>query len=103
MAEPLEVNIPITHEDNGEDAPRKLIVNPPPAALEQDEEDELEESTQSLSMFFYRCGINLILPFVNGMMLGFGEILAHEIGFKYNWAGARVCSNFHAVSPMTIP
>ena len=34
--------------------------------------------------------INLILPFVNGMMLGFGEILAHEIGFKYNWVGAKV-------------
>lgn len=34
--------------------------------------------------------INLILPFINGMMLGFGEILAHEIGFKYNWIGAKV-------------
>lgn len=34
--------------------------------------------------------INLFLPFVNGMMLGFGEILAHELGFKLGWAGARV-------------
>lgn len=34
--------------------------------------------------------VNLILPFINGMMLGFGEILAHEIGFRYNWVGARV-------------
>ncbi|ABN68659.2 predicted protein, partial [Scheffersomyces stipitis CBS 6054] len=34
--------------------------------------------------------INLVLPFINGMMLGFGEILAHEIGFRYNWVGARV-------------
>lgn len=34
--------------------------------------------------------INLVLPFINGMMLGFGEILAHEIGFKYNWSGAKV-------------
>lgn len=37
-----------------------------------------------------RASINLIFPFINGMMLGFGEILAHEIGFKFNWAGARV-------------
>lgn len=37
-----------------------------------------------------KSSINLILPFINGMMLGFGEILAHEIGFRYNWAGANV-------------
>lgn len=37
-----------------------------------------------------KTAINLVLPFINGMMLGFGEILAHEIGFRYNWTGARV-------------
>ncbi|ROW15858.1 hypothetical protein VPNG_02597 [Cytospora leucostoma] len=26
--------------------------------------------------------INLILPFVNGMMLGFGELFAHEAAFR---------------------
>lgn len=39
---------------------------------------------------FRRASINIFLPFINGMMLGFGEILAHEIGFRYNWLGARV-------------
>lgn len=39
---------------------------------------------------FRRASINIVLPFINGMMLGFGEILAHEIGFRYNWLGARV-------------
>lgn len=34
--------------------------------------------------------INLVLPFINGIMLGFGEILAHEIGFKYGYVGSRV-------------
>lgn len=34
--------------------------------------------------------INLVLPFINGMMLGFGEIFAHELGFKWGWASARV-------------
>lgn len=41
--------------------------------------------------FIVKCGINLILPFVNGMMMGFGEILAHEICFRHNWTFARVC------------
>ncbi|KAG0743625.1 hypothetical protein G6F57_003028 [Rhizopus arrhizus] len=31
--------------------------------------------------------INLILPFFNGVMLGFGEILANELIFKYGWFG----------------
>lgn len=34
--------------------------------------------------------INLVLPFINGVMLGFGEIFAHEIGFRYGFFGARV-------------
>lgn len=37
-----------------------------------------------------KSAINLILPIINGFMLGFGEILAHEVGFRYNWFGARV-------------
>lgn len=35
--------------------------------------------------FFGSCSVNLILPFFNGLMLGFGELLAHEISWKYNW------------------
>lgn len=34
--------------------------------------------------------INLILPFVNGMMLGFGELLAHEFAFRLGWSGTNV-------------
>ena len=36
--------------------------------------------------------INLILPFINGVMLGFGEIFAHEVAFRWGWRGAKVCS-----------
>ncbi|KAI9495093.1 outer membrane protein TOM13-domain-containing protein [Zychaea mexicana] len=37
--------------------------------------------------------INFILPFFNGVMLGFGEILANELVFKYGWFGfSRVSS-----------
>lgn len=34
--------------------------------------------------------INLLLPFVNGMMLGFGELFAHEAAFRLGWSGTKV-------------
>jgi hypothetical protein len=36
--------------------------------------------------------INLVLPFINGVMLGFGEIFAHELAFRWGWRGAKVFS-----------
>lgn len=36
--------------------------------------------------------INLVLPFINGLMLGFGELFAHEIAFRLGWGGTRVCA-----------
>ncbi|KAI4237598.1 MAG: hypothetical protein L6R40_005889 [Gallowayella cf. fulva] len=38
--------------------------------------------------------INLLLPFVNGLMLGFGELLAHEAAFRLGWSGTKVCCQF---------
>ena len=35
--------------------------------------------------------INLVLPFVNGLMLGFGELFAGEIAFRLGWSGSKVC------------
>lgn len=35
--------------------------------------------------------INLILPFVNGLMLGFGELIAHETAFRLGWSNTKVC------------
>ncbi|KAI5813577.1 outer membrane protein TOM13-domain-containing protein [Pyronema omphalodes] len=34
--------------------------------------------------------INLVLPFINGLMLGFGELFAHEIAFRWGWGTQRV-------------
>jgi len=48
------------------------------------------ENSFSILKFFGRLSVNLVLPFINGLMLGFGEIIAHEIGFHYNWTGSRV-------------
>ncbi|KAF8425559.1 outer membrane protein TOM13-domain-containing protein [Tirmania nivea] len=38
--------------------------------------------------------INLVLPFINGLMLGFGELFAHELAFRLGWSGTRVCTFF---------
>ncbi|KAF2091135.1 TOM13-domain-containing protein [Saccharata proteae CBS 121410] len=34
--------------------------------------------------------INLALPFINGLMLGFGELFAHEIAYRFGWSGTKV-------------
>lgn len=39
--------------------------------------------------------INLLLPFVNGLMLGFGELLAHEAAFRLGWSGTKVRLNLN--------
>ena len=41
--------------------------------------------------------INLLLPFVNGLMLGFGELLAHEAAFRLGWSGTKVGSEITLV------
>jgi hypothetical protein len=38
--------------------------------------------------------INLLLPFINGLMLGFGELFAHEAAFRLGWGGTKVCGTF---------
>jgi len=34
--------------------------------------------------------INLFLPFVNGLMLGFGELFAHEAAFRLGWSNTKI-------------
>ncbi|TLD31100.1 hypothetical protein PspLS_02474 [Pyricularia sp. CBS 133598] len=36
--------------------------------------------------------INLLLPFINGMMMGYGELFAHEIAFRLGWSGTKSLS-----------
>ena len=67
--------------------------------------NEMSSSTSSTSsgpMILYqpptiwgvlRCAaINLLLPFVNGMMLGFGDLFAHEAAFRLGWTNTKVCA-----------
>jgi YidC/Oxa1 family membrane protein insertase len=47
-------------------------------------------SPPSLWSLLRGVAINLFLPFVNGLMLGFGELLAHEAAFRLGWGGTKV-------------
>ncbi|KAF9883942.1 hypothetical protein FE257_002624 [Aspergillus nanangensis] len=44
--------------------------------------------------------INLFLPFVNGLMLGFGELFAHEAAYRLGWSGTKVFPNHRRSRPM---
>ncbi|KAH8656668.1 mitochondrial import protein-like protein 1 [Tricladium varicosporioides] len=46
--------------------------------------------------------INLFLPFINGLMLGFGELFAHEAAFRLGWSNTKIFPvgrRAHAVGP----
>jgi hypothetical protein len=47
--------------------------------------------TPSLFGLLRGAAINLLLPFVNGLMLGFGELVANEAAFRLGWSGTKVC------------
>ncbi|TQB70266.1 hypothetical protein MPDQ_000724 [Monascus purpureus] len=44
--------------------------------------------------------INLVLPFVNGLMLGFGELFAHEAAYRLGWSGTKVFPTHRRSRPM---
>ncbi|KAI6248953.1 Mitochondrial import protein 1 [Erysiphe necator] len=46
--------------------------------------------TTILWRFLTSAAINLLLPFINGLMLGFGELFAHEAAFRLGWGGTKV-------------
>lgn len=41
----------------------------------------------TLTWILKAAAVNFVLPFFNGVMLGFGEILANEVIFTYGWFG----------------
>ncbi|KAK4501351.1 hypothetical protein PRZ48_007159 [Zasmidium cellare] len=44
--------------------------------------------------------INLFLPFVNGLMLGFGELFAHEAAYRLGWSKTKVFPAHRNARPM---
>jgi len=64
----------------------------------QDSEEQTSDSSSPLILYSpptflsiaRGAAINLLLPFINGLMLGFGELFAHEAAFRLGWGGTRV-------------
>jgi len=46
--------------------------------------------------------INLLLPFVNGLMLGFGELFAHEFAFRLGWSQTNVSARTGSLDGQTL-
>ncbi|KAF2160754.1 hypothetical protein M409DRAFT_59777 [Zasmidium cellare ATCC 36951] len=44
--------------------------------------------------------INLFLPFVNGLMLGFGELFAHEAAYRLGWSNTKVFPSHRNARPI---
>ncbi|KAL1970831.1 hypothetical protein VTN77DRAFT_2665 [Rasamsonia byssochlamydoides] len=44
--------------------------------------------------------INLLLPFVNGLMLGLGELLAHEAAFRLGWSNTKIFPTYRRTTPI---
>ncbi|KAL1589835.1 hypothetical protein WHR41_01510 [Cladosporium halotolerans] len=64
----------------------------------QDSEEQASSSSSPLILYspptflsiLRGAAINLVLPFINGLMLGFGELFAHEAAFRLGWGGTRI-------------
>lgn len=46
--------------------------------------------------------INLILPFINGVFLGFGEICAHELAYLWGWTNSAHVVNVPGRRPANV-
>ncbi|MCJ1398867.1 Mitochondrial inner membrane protein oxa1 [Xylographa trunciseda] len=47
--------------------------------------------------------INVLLPFINGLMLGFGELFAHEAAFRLGWSGTKLSFQVLRHNPIAQP
>lgn len=64
----------------------------------QDSEEPTSSSSSPLILYspptiwsiLRGAAINLFLPFINGLMLGFGELVAHETAWRLGWSGTKV-------------
>ncbi|KAA8906092.1 outer membrane protein TOM13-domain-containing protein [Sphaerosporella brunnea] len=75
-----------------------MSASPASPPREEEEEEQANERAEfpvtyrspTALTFLRTAAINLILPFINGLMLGFGELFAHELAFRWGWGTTRV-------------
>lgn len=64
----------------------------PPQSSNNNEQPVIIYQPPTIWSILRGAAINLLLPFINGMMLGFGELLAHEFAFRLGWSSTNVRS-----------
>ncbi|KAL9094403.1 MAG: hypothetical protein Q9165_003253 [Trypethelium subeluteriae] len=80
-----ESSLTMPSDSENYEANNELSDSPPP-----DEGSPLILYTQPTVWSLLRgAAINLVLPFINGLMLGFGELFAHEIAFNLGWSETK--------------
>ncbi|KAJ7052613.1 hypothetical protein C8F01DRAFT_1236448 [Mycena amicta] len=86
VSEPLTSSFPSMSFPDRTNTPSPQHHHPPPPRLESATTAIFDSSLSShtrLTALFSSLAINLLLPFVNGVMLGFGEIFAKNIVLDY--------------------
>lgn len=84
----VEVSKPSSPQQSGSAAHQQPPSHPPSLTLSVFS----SPSTLSVSRVVAVLGINLVLPFINGVMLGFGEIFARQVvsaGRAWYWEGSN--------------
>lgn len=61
------------------------VVLPPPSATLSVFDSRLPTSARAWALVS-ALSINLLLPFINGVMLGFGEIFARSVAGRFGWS-----------------
>ncbi|KAG6019650.1 hypothetical protein E4U41_003142 [Claviceps citrina] len=86
------------HSDSEQYSPEELSTSPPSSGS-----PVILYKPPTLWSLLRGAAINLLLPFINGMMLGFGELFAHEAAFRLGWGGTKVFPltrrRAHAIGP----
>ena len=86
---PQEPSPPEPSDHGSYDGNNELSSSPPPSSGSS---PLVLYSPPTVWSLLRGAAINLLLPFVNGLMLGFGELVANELAFRLGWSGTKVRS-----------
>lgn len=85
-----ESGITIPSDSENYEAQNDISTSPSPSSDPSSNSPLILYSPPTIWGLLRGAAINLFLPFVNGLMLGFGELFAHEVAFRLGWSGTKV-------------
>ncbi|MCJ1392762.1 Mitochondrial inner membrane protein oxa1 [Xylographa bjoerkii] len=83
-----ESSLTIQSDSENYDANNELSPSPPSSSSSP----IIVYSPPTIWSLLRGAAINVLLPFINGLMLGFGELFAHEAAFRLGWSGTKLSS-----------